>query len=232
MTHNYCLNIPEFYGNIFYFGSRIGQTDNTTSKLRYWLNFCHYLAVTKIWLIQSVKKSQKNSQYKPWHSFFAFETSFFGFLDSFYIKNELRYFFANTRRSKIKWLSKVPQICPNFWLMTSYQKMGWFWDDETSFFELSGQFYIKIHLFHQESAIIFVIINPFLSGTRYWKITEICKSAPGDVIRACTLLHNEICVLKTLFKHPTSNGHNSAKKQYFLMRFFCWLRMIKDFQFS
>ena len=166
------------------------------------------------------QKITKNSQYKPWHSFFAFETSFFGFLDSFYIKNELRYFFANTRRSKIKWLSKVPQICPNFWLMTSYQKMGWFWDDETSFFELSGQFYIKIHLFHQESAIIFVIINPFLSGTRYWKITEICKSAPGDVIRACTLLHNEICVLKTLFKHPTSNGHNSAKKQYFLMRFF------------
>ena len=166
------------------------------------------------------KNHKKTASISPGTHFLLLKLVFFGFLDSFYIKNELRYFFANTRRSKIKWLSKVPQICPNFWLMTSYQKMGWFWDDETSFFELSGQFYIKIHLFHQESAIIFVIINPFLSGTRYWKITEICKSAPGDVIRACTLLHNEICVLKTLFKHPTSNGHNSAKKQYFLMRFF------------
>ena len=144
----------------------------------------------------------------------------------------MRYFFANTRTSEIKRLSKITQICPNFWLMTSYLKMGWFWDDETNFFELSGQFYVKIHLFHQESAIIFVINNHFLSSTRYWKIAEICKSAPGDVIRACTLLHNEICVFEALSKQPTSKLHNSAKNQYFLMRFFCSLRRRKHFRSS
>ena len=114
MTHNYCLNIPEFYGNIFYFGSRIGQTDNTTSKLRYWLNFCHYLSVTKIWLIQSVKKSQKNSQYKPWHSFFAFETSFFGFPGSFYIKMNWGIFLQILEGPKLNDYLKFPKFAQIF----------------------------------------------------------------------------------------------------------------------
>ena len=43
-------------------------------------------------------------------------------------------------------LSKVPQICPNFSLMTSYRKLAWFPDNGTTFFELSVQFYIRKHL--------------------------------------------------------------------------------------
>ena len=43
-------------------------------------------------------------------------------------------------------LSKVPQICPNFSLMTSYRKLTCFSDNGTIIFELSGHFYIRKHL--------------------------------------------------------------------------------------
>ena len=43
-------------------------------------------------------------------------------------------------------LSKVPQICPNFSLMTSYRKLTCFSDNGTIIFELSGHFYIREHL--------------------------------------------------------------------------------------
>ena len=42
--------------------------------------------------------------------------------------------------------SKVPQICPNSSLMTSYQKLTSFSDNGTTFFELSVYFYIRKHL--------------------------------------------------------------------------------------
>ena len=60
----------------------------------------------------------------------------------------------------------------------------------------------------------------FLSCPEFSKNAKIWKSAPGDVIRASTLFRANICVFEDLFKQPTSNVHNSAKSEYFLMRFF------------
>ena len=70
----------------------------------------------------------------------------------------------------------------------------------------------------------------FLSCPEFSKNAKIWKSAPGDVIRASTLLRANICIFEDLFKQPTSNVHNSAKSEYFLMRFFCSLRMTEGFQ--
>ena len=62
----------------------------------------------------SPSKNRKNSQYNSWHSFFALETSFFGFPDSFYIKTNWSIFLQTLEGLKLNDFLKLPKFAQIF----------------------------------------------------------------------------------------------------------------------